>query len=152
MNKAERNKQKLRDKLLVGQANAKIQQAAQIAYDEGHSHGFHNALAIILFAVMECTNYKRDGLRKIWSKTLTIAEALEVPETHLTIDDIKYALLEEADIITDPGFAEIGNGYLRECGGKVTDPKYRAIVDAAMQKYEEKMNEMNEEEVGEQHD
>lgn len=137
MNKAERNKQKLRDKLIVGQANAKIQQAAKIAYDEGHSAGFFNAVAILLFSVMEVTNYKSNGLRKIWSKTLDISECLEIPETNLTMDDIKYALLEEASIVTDPEFAKVADEYLKQCGGKVTDPKYRAIVDAAMKKYEE---------------
>jgi hypothetical protein len=137
MNKAERNKQKLRDKLIVGQANAKIQQAAQEGYNNGHSDGFFNAVAILLFSVMETTNYKRNGLRKIWSKTLAISECLEIPETNLTMDDIKYALLEEASIVTDPEFVKDADKFLKECGGDVTDPKYRAIVEAAMKKYYE---------------
>lgn len=109
--------------------NAQIEKA----YNKGHREGFTRGLAIWMFCTMECTNWKQNGLLKIWQKCQDVAEALEMPETGLIFEDLQLALAAEAGIVSD----EISRKRAREAldGNKPTKD-YKAVVNEAMAKYE----------------
>lgn len=103
------------------------------AYDAGHKEGFTRGLTIWLYCTMEVTNWKQNGLLKIWQKCQDVAEALEMPETGLIFEDLQLALAAEAGIVSD----EISRKKAREVldGNKPTKD-YKAVVEEAMAKYE----------------
>lgn len=111
----------------------KTNKAVDVSYDMGHRNGFYNCLTIMMYSIMESTNYKHNGLMKIWNKTLDITEAMLMPETGLTSDDIVLALAEEANIIVDPEHLK----RARRAVQNNDDKAYKQIVEEALVKYRE---------------
>lgn len=126
----------------------KTNKAVDVSYDMGHKNGFYNCLTIMMYSIMESTNYKHNGLMKIWNKTLDITEAMLMPETGLTNDDIVLALAEEANIIVDPEHLKRARRAVQENGGKA-NAEYKQIVEEALVKYraavEARLNSENSE-------
>lgn len=133
MGKKKTSSQREREAALNDFRNKK---AIDTAYDMGHRNGFYNCLTIMMYSIMECTNYKHNGLMKIWNKTLDITEAMLMPETGLTNDDIVLALAEEANIIVDPEHLKRARRAVEKTNGK-SNPEYREIVEECMQRYKE---------------
>ena len=98
MGKSKKTSQRQREAALN---KMRTDKAIDVAYDMGHRNGFYNCLTIMMYSIMKSTNYKHNGLMKIWNKTLDIAEALQMPELGLTHEDIVLALAEEAGIVVD---------------------------------------------------
>lgn len=105
--------------------------AIDVAYEMGHRNGFYNCMAIMMYSVMECTNYKHNGLMKIWNKTLDITEALLDPKTGLKPEDIMIALAEEAGIVVDEASVKRARRIALEKGTNNQD--YRQVVEDAIQ-------------------
>ena len=103
------------------------------AYDSGHRDGFSRGLVIWLYCTMEVTNWKQNGLLKIWKKCQDVAEALEMPETGLVFEDMQLALAAEAGVVTDKESAKKAREALD--GNKPTK-NYKAVIEEAMAKYE----------------
>lgn len=108
--------------------------AVTVAYNKGHHDGFVNCLTIMMFSIMECTNYKQNGLLKIWNKTLDITEALTMDL--LKAEDIMLALAAEGGIVADALGIDEARKALEKTGGK-PNPDYKKVVDDAMKRYEE---------------
>lgn len=130
MGKKKTSSQREREAALNDFRNKK---AIDTAYDMGHRNGFYNCLTIMMYSIMESTNYKHNGLMKIWNKTLDITEAMLMPETGLTSDDIVLALAEEANIIVDPEHLK----RARRAVQNNDDKAYKQIVEEALVKYRE---------------
>lgn len=110
--------------------------AISTSYDLGHRNGFYNCLTIMMYSIMQCTNYKHNGLMKIWNKTLDVAEALQMPETGLKHEILVLALAEEAGIVVDEADVKRARRAVEKTNGKA-NPEYRKIVEEAMQRYAE---------------
>lgn len=110
--------------------------AVDVSYDMGHRNGFYNCLTIMMYSIMQCTNYKHNGLMKIWNKTLDVAEALQMPETGLKHEILVLALAEEAGIVVDEADVKRARRAVEKTNGKA-NPEYRKIVEEAMQRYAE---------------
>ncbi|MBQ2431713.1 MAG: hypothetical protein IIV02_00610 [Peptococcaceae bacterium] len=125
MGKSKITSQKQREAALNDFRNKK---AIDAAYDMGHRNGFYNCLTIMMYSIMESTNYKHNGLMKIWNKTLDITEALHMPGLELTHEDIVLALAEEAGIVVD----ETEVKKARRAKGKA---EHQKIVEEVMERY-----------------
>lgn len=112
------------------------------AYDKGHKEGFERGLVIWLYCTMECTNWKQNGLLKIWQKCQDVAEALEMPETGLIFEDLQLALAAEAGIVPDETFRKKAREALD--GENKPTKDYKAVVAEAMAKYEAITSELHE--------
>lgn len=114
-------------------------------YHRGKQEGFDRSLALFLFATMEVTNYRQNGLLKIWNRVVDISEALDIPETHLTMEDIYLCLAAEGGIVTDEANRNQARLALDASNGK-PDKNYHKVIDSAMKVYETiiKMREMAE--------
>ena len=133
MGKKQKTSQRQREAALNDFRN---RMAVDTAYEIGHKNGFYNCLTIMMYSIMQSTNYKHNGLMKIWNKTLDIAEALQMPELELTHEDIVLALAEEAGIVVDE--AEVKRA--RKAKGKA---EHQKIVEEVMQRYTAIIEERN---------
>ena len=124
--------------------------AIDVAYEMGHRNGFYNCLTIMLYAVMESTNYKHNGLMKIWNKTLDITEALLMPETGLKPEDIMLALADEAGIVVDEAHVKKARKIALEKGTNNQD--YRKVVEDAVKLYKALLDARLEEERANEHE
>lgn len=107
---------------------------ALAGYNKGHKDGFTNCLTIMMYSIFSTTHYKQNGLLKIWNRTLDIAEALTMPVTGLTMEDIQLALAAEGGIVSDESSNEQARLVLQKNGGK-PNGEYKKILDAAMETY-----------------
>lgn len=112
--------------------------AVTVAYNKGHHDGFVNCLTIMMYSIMKCTNYKQNGLLKIWNKTLDITEALTMEL--LTAEDIMLALASEGGIVADALGVKEARKALEKTDGK-PNPEYKKIIEEAMKRYEEAVEE-----------
>ena len=133
MGKSKKTSQRQREAALN---KMRTDKAIDVAYDMGHRNGFYNCLTIMMYSIMKSTNYKHNGLMKIWNKTLDIAEALQMPELGLTHEDIVLALAEEAGIVVD----EADVKRARKAKGKA---EHQKIVEEVMQRYTAIIEERN---------
>ena len=124
--------------------------AVDTSYEMGHRNGFYNCLTIMLYAVMESTNYKHNGLMKIWNKTLDITEALLMPETGLKPEDIMLALADEAGIVVDEAHVKKARKIALEKGTNNQD--YRKVVEDAVKLYKALLDARLEEERANEHE
>lgn len=123
--------------------------AVTTAYNTGHHDGFVNCLTIMMYSIMECTNYRQNGLMKIWNKTLDITEALTMHDiTGLTAEDIMLALAAEGGIVADALGIQEARKALEKTGGK-PNPDYKKVVDEAMARYAEAVEVRRAAEMGE---
>ena len=114
--------------------NEAMQQSIQLAFEQGRHDGFVHCLTIMMYAVMETTNYRQNGLLKIWNRALDITDALAREDVELTETDIQLALAAEGGIVSDELSQEQARAALKRTNGK-PNKEYKQVVQDAMVKY-----------------
>lgn len=124
-------------------SSAAIHQSINMAYDQGRHDGFISCLTIMMYSIMETTNYRQNGLLKIWNRALDVTEALAMDEIELTETHIQLALAAEGGIVSDELSQEQAREALKRTNGK-PNKEYKQIVQDAMAKYQALLDEQQE--------
>lgn len=107
-------------------------------YSAGHKTAFDNLMALAMFAIMEQTRYRENGMLKIWKRIVDISEATELG--YLSMYDIKLTLAEEVGLVCDETDRILCKIALDRNNG-IKDGNYKAVVSDAMQRYEKMIEE-----------